>query len=151
MKCSAEHEQRSNEKMNYDLERFRKAQRGAYDEALAEIKRGRKNGHWMWYVFPQLSGLGMSATSLYYGIRGLDEAKAYLKDPILGERLREISEALLEIETNDPRAVFWSPDDMKLRSCMTLFSVAAPECDVFKKVLDKFFDGKPDELTLSML
>lgn len=137
--------------MNYDLERFRKAQRGAYDEALAEIKRGRKNGHWMWYIFPQLSGLGMSATSLYYGIRGLDEAKAYFADPVLGERLREISEALLEIETNDPRAVFWSPDDMKLRSCMTLFSVAAPECDVFKKVLDKFFDGKPDELTLSML
>lgn len=137
--------------MNYDLERFRKAQRGAYDEALAEIKRGRKNGHWMWYIFPQLSGLGMSATSLYYGIRGLDEAKAYFADPVLGERLREISEALLEIETNDPRTVFWSPDDMKLRSCMTLFSVAAPECDVFKKVLDKFFDGKPDELTLSML
>lgn len=137
--------------MNYDLERFRKAQRGAYDEALAEIKRGRKNGHWMWYIFPQLSGLGMSATSLYYGIRGLDEAKAYLKDPVLGERLREISEALLEIETNDPRAVFWSPDDMKLRSCMTLFSVAAPECDLFKKVLDKFFDGKPDPLTLDML
>lgn len=137
--------------MNYDLERFKKAQRGAYDEALAEIKRGRKNGHWMWYIFPQLSGLGMSATSLYYGIRGLDEAKAYFADPVLGERLREISEALLEIETNDPRAVFWSPDDMKLRSCMTLFSVAAPDCDVFKKVLDKYFDGKPDPLTLDML
>lgn len=137
--------------MNYDLERFKKAQRGAYDEALAEIKRGRKNGHWMWYIFPQLSGLGMSATSLYYGIRELDEAKAYLKDPVLGERLREISEALLELETNDPRAVFWPPDDMKLRSCMTLFSVAAPECDLFKKVLDKFFDGKPDPLTLDML
>ncbi len=137
--------------MNYDLERFKKAQRGAYDDALAEIKRGRKNGHWMWYVFPQLSGLGMSATSLYYGIRGLDEAKAYFADPILGERLREISAVLLELTTNDPRAVFWSPDDMKLRSCMTLFSVAAPECDVFKKVLDKFFGGKPDELTLSKL
>lgn len=137
--------------MNYDLERFKKAQRGAYDEALSEIKRGRKNGHWMWYIFPQLSGLGMSATSLYYGIRGLDEAEAYFADPVLGERLREISAALLEIETNDPRAVFWSPDDMKLRSCMTLFSVAAPECDVFKKVLDKFFDGKPDPLTLDML
>ncbi len=137
--------------MNYDLERFKKAQRGAYDDALAEIRRGRKNGHWMWYVFPQLSGLGMSATSLYYGIRGLDEAKAYLADPVLGERLREISAALLELPTNDPRAVFWSPDDMKLRSCMTLFSLAAPECDVFKKVLDKFFGGKPDELTLTML
>lgn len=137
--------------MNYDLERFKKAQRGAYDEALAEIKRGRKNGHWMWYIFPQLSGLGMSATSLYYGIRGLDEAKAYLKDPVLGERLCKISEALLEIDTNDPRAVFWSPDDMKLRSCMTLFSAAAPECEVFKKVLEKYFDGKPDPLTLDML
>lgn len=137
--------------MNYDLERFKKAQRGAYDEALAEIKRGRKNGHWMWYIFPQLSGLGMSATSLYYGIRGLDEARAYYGDPVLGERLGEISTALLEIPTNDARAVFWYPDDLKLRSCMTLFSVAAPECDLFKKVLDKFFDGKPDPLTLDML
>lgn len=137
--------------MNYDLDRFRRAQRGEYEEALAEIKRGRKNGHWMWYIFPQLSGLGMSATSLYYGIRGLDEAKAYLADPVLGERLREISSALLEIPTNNAREVFWYPDDLKLRSCMTLFTAADPENEIFQKVLDKFFDGKPDELTLEKL
>lgn len=137
--------------MNYDLDRFRRAQRGEYEEALAEIKRGRKNGHWMWYIFPQLSGLGMSATSLYYGIRGLGEAKAYLADPVLGERLREISSALLEIPTNNAREVFWYPDDLKLRSCMTLFAAADPETELFQKVLDKFFDGKPDELTLEKL
>lgn len=137
--------------MNYDLDRFRRAQRGEYEEALAEIKKGRKNGHWMWYIFPQLSGLGMSATSLYYGIRGLGEARAYYDDPVLGERLREISSALLEIPTNDARAVFWYPDDLKLRSCMTLFAAADPENEIFRKVLDKFFDGKPDELTLEKL
>lgn len=130
--------------MNYDLDRFRRAQRGSYDEALSEIRAGRKNGHWMWYVFPQLSGLGMSATSLYYGIRSLGEARAYFDDPVLGARLREISEALLELSTSDASAVFWYPDDLKLRSCMTLFAAAAPECETFSRVLSKFFDGKPD-------
>ena len=137
--------------MTYDLNRFISAQRGSYDEALREIRNGRKNGHWMWYIFPQLSGLGMSATSLYYGVRGIGEARAYMADPILGQRLIEISEALLDIETNDPRQVFWYPDDMKLRSCMTLFSVAAPDCPVFGQVLDKYFGGVPDGRTLSML
>ena len=137
--------------VNYDLDRFRRAQRGSYDEALSEIRAGRKNGHWMWYVFPQLSGLGMSATSLYYGIRSLGEARAYFDDPVLGARLREISEALLELSTSDASAVFWYPDDLKLRSCMTLFAAAAPECETFSLVLSKFFDGKPDEATLRLL
>ena len=137
--------------MSDNLERFKAAQRGSYDSALREIQNGRKNGHWMWYIFPQLSGLGMSATSLYYGIRGLAEAKAYMSDPVLGARLVEISSALLELPTDDPRSVFWSPDDMKLRSCMTLFSVAAPDCPVFGQVLDKYFGGVPDGITLSML
>ena len=137
--------------MAYKLDRFISAQRGSYAEALREIKNGRKNGHWMWYIFPQLSGLGMSATSLYYGIRDLGEARAYMADPVLGERLVEISEALLDIETNDPREVFWYPDDLKLRSCMTLFKVAAPEQTVFGRVLDKFFGGRADEMTLRLL
>ena len=134
-----------------DLERFRAAQRGSYESALREIKNGRKNGHWMWYIFPQLSGLGMSATSLYYGISGLAEARAYMADPLLGPRLIEISSALLELETDRPQDVFWYPDDMKLRSCMTLFAAAAPDCDVFGRVLEKFFRGAPDEITLSLL
>lgn len=137
--------------MNFNLERFKSAQRGSYEEALAEMRRGRKNGHWMWYIFPQVSGLGMSATSLYYGIRGLEEAQAYMADPLLGERLLEISNALLDIKTDDPREVFWYPDDLKLRSCMTLFAAAAPEHEVFKKVLDKFFGGEADGMTLDIL
>lgn len=137
--------------MTYNLERFISAQRGSYAEALSEIGNGRKNGHWMWYIFPQLSGLGMSATSLYYGIRGIGEAKAYMADPVLGARLVEISSALLDIPTDDPRAVFWYPDDLKLRSCMTLFKIAAPEQPVFGKVLDKFFGGVEDDMTLELL
>lgn len=137
--------------MNYNLDRFKSAQRGSYEEALAEMRRGRKNGHWMWYIFPQVSGLGMSATSLFYGIRGLEEAQAYMADPVLGQRLLEISEVLLDIETDNPREVFWFPDDLKLRSCMTLFAVAAPEHEVFKKVLDKFFGGAADDMTLDIL
>lgn len=137
--------------MNYNLDRFKSAQRGSYSEALAEMRRGRKNGHWMWYIFPQISGLGMSATSLYYGIRDMGEAKAYMADPVLGERLLEISEALLQIETDNAREVFWFPDDLKLRSCMTLFAAATPEHEVFRKVLDKFFDGEADDMTLDIL
>ena len=90
-------------------------------------------------------------TSLYYGIRSLGEARAYFDDPVLGARLREISEALLELSTSDASAVFWYPDDLKLRSCMTLFAAAAPECETFSRVLSKFFDGKPDEATLRLL
>lgn len=137
--------------MNCNLDRFKSAQRGSYEEALEEMRRGRKNGHWMWYIFPQVSGLGMSATSLYYGIRGLEEAEAYMADAVLGPRLIEISEALLDIATDDPREVFWYPDDLKLRSSMTLFAAAAPEQAVFKKVLDKFFGGKADDMTLDIL
>lgn len=137
--------------MARDLERFRSAQKNSYESALTEMKRGRKNGHWMWYIFPQISGLGMSATSLFYGVRDLQEARDYMADPVLGPRLIEISEALLRIDTNDPMDVFWYPDDLKLRSCMTLFAVAAPEETVFRKVLDKFFNGRMDRATLEIL
>ena len=122
--------------MYYDaagLERFVKAQAYDYDAALREIRGGRKRSHWMWYIFPQLQGLGFSSTAQYYGIRDLEEAKDYMEHPLLGERLVEISAALLTLDTNDPSAVMGYPDDLKLRSCMTLFELAAPEQPVFAK------------------
>lgn len=137
--------------MDYNLERFIVSQKQNYNIALTEIKNGRKLSHWMWYVFPQLKGLGHSTTAQYYGISGLDEAKAYLNDEYLGKNLLEISNALLAIDCDDARIVMGPPDDLKLKSSMTLFSVANPDEPVFKKVLDKFFNGKPDFKSLRML
>ena len=136
---------------NYDLDRFLKGQARNYDDALREIREGCKRSHWMWYVFPQIQGLGYSSTARYYAIRDLDEAKAYLQHPVLRRRLLEISGALLELNTNNASRVFGWPDDMKLRSSMTLFAEAEPECDVFRKVLDQYFHGQKDENTLSIL
>lgn len=102
----------------------------------------------MWYIFPQIQGLGFSSISQYYSIRDLEEAEAYLNDPVLGERLKEISQALLDLDTSDPYEVFGSPDDMKLRSSMTLFAILPDADPVFQKVLDKFYGGKKDKLTL---
>ena len=135
----------------YDLERFVSAQERDYLTALAEIRRGRKRSHWMWYIFPQLRGLGMSSTSYFYGIENLEEAKAFLDDPFLGKNLIEISEALLSLDNSDARSIMGSPDDLKLRSSMTLFSLAAPEEPVFKKVLEKFYLGIQDPATLRIL
>ena len=137
--------------MNYDLDRFVKAQAYDYDAALREIRSGRKRSHWMWYIFPQLQGLGFSSTAQYYGIRDLEEAKAYIAHPVLGPRLKEISEALLGLDTCDPSAVMGYPDDLKLRSCMTLFELAAPEQPVFGRVLEKYYAGRRDGLTLELL
>jgi uncharacterized protein (DUF1810 family) len=137
--------------MSNNLERFRKAQRDSYDTALREIQNGRKRSHWMWYIFPQIAGLGYSPTAQYYAIRDLDEAVDFLNDKALGKNLIEISEALLLIESNDATAVMGYPDDMKLRSSMTLFELADPECKVFQKVLDKFYHGERDERTLEIL
>lgn len=137
--------------MNYDLSRFLRAQKEDYETALAEIRAGRKRSHWIWYIFPQLKGLGFSTMADYYGIDGIGEAEAYMKDPVLAARLVEISEALLTLKSSDPGAVMGYPDDMKLRSCMTLFHAAAPEVPVFPKVLEKFFGGRGDERTLRML
>ena len=137
--------------MIYNLDRFRDAQRYDYATALAEIRAGRKNSHWIWYIFPQLRGLGRSWMSDQYGIDGIGEAQAYWADDVLRGRLTEITEALLALETNDPRRVMDPPDDMKLRSCMTLFREAAPECPLFQQVLDKYFGGRPDHKTLGML
>ena len=137
--------------MKYDLQRFLKAQERDYDKALAEIRSGRKRSHWIWYIFPQIRGLGFSTTADYYGIRGLGEAQAYMKDPVLRKRLLEITGALLDLPSADAAAVMGYPDDLKLRSSMTLFSAAAPEEMVFQRVLDKFYDGQPDRKTLEML
>ena len=135
----------------YDLSRFLEAQKNSYDTALREIKAGRKRSHWMWYIFPQILGLGHSAMARHYAIRDLNEAREYLRHPVLGPRLVEISEVLLALDESDPRRVMGSPDDLKLRSCMTLFQSAAPDQPVFGKVLDKFYDGRPDGRTLEML
>lgn len=133
------------------LQRFLTAQEQAYPNALAEIKSGRKSSHWMWYVFPQLKGLGFSPTSEFYGINGLEEAMEYLQHPILGERLREISSALLELEASDAQQVMGSPDHFKLKSSMTLFA-SIPDVDpVFKMVLEKFYSGEKDKKTLAMI
>ena len=136
--------------MAYDLSRFHKAQQGSYETALAEIRSGRKRSHWIWYIFPQIQGLGFSSTAQYYAIENLEEAKAYLADPVLRERLLEISNALLELDSCDPSEVMGYPDDLKLRSSMTLFSLAEPECTVFRDVLDKFYNGQEDSRTIAL-
>jgi uncharacterized protein (DUF1810 family) len=133
------------------MKRFTDAQRNDYKQALAEIRNGRKVSHWMWYIFPQIGGLGFSETSRYYAIRDVAEAQAYLDDPILGPRLVEISSALLGLETNNATIVFGSPDDIKLKSSMTLFAVLAHTNPVFQLVLDKFFNGEKDQQTLKLI
>ncbi len=137
--------------MSYDLKRFKEAQADDYEQALKEIKQGRKTSHWMWYIFPQLKELGRSATAKYYGIDGLGEAKAYMADPELRRNLLEISDALLHQPEEDIQRVMGYPDDLKLCSCMTLFEAAAPGYTVFREVQVKFFDGKRDSVTLKLL
>ena len=137
--------------MNYEISRFMNAHQTDYQRALTEIKNGKKVSHWMWYIFPQLKGLGRSFTSEYYGIQDLDEAKAYLADPILGKHLIEICNALLSLDTNDATEVMGRPDDRKLKSSMTLFDAATESSDVFRLVLEKYYNGKKDYRTLKML
>lgn len=137
--------------MEFDLSRFLKAQESDYDTALTEIRAGRKRSHWIWYIFPQMKGLGSSSTSDYYGIRSMEEAKAYLADPILRMRLVEISKALLPHDTSDPCRVMGYPDDLKLCSSMTLFAEADPTEPVFQAVLDKYYGGRKDGETLRLL
>ena len=140
--------------MYYDergLDKFVRAQERDYADALREIRSGRKRSHWIWYIFPQMDGLGFSPTAQYYGIRDLEQAKDYMAHPVLGPRLVEISEALLALPCSDPSAVMGYPDDLKLCSSMTLFELAAPDEPVFGRVLDKFYGGRRDELTLQLL
>ena len=134
-----------------DLDKFVSAQARDYETALAEIRSGRKRSHWMWYIFPQLQGLGFSPTAHYYGIRDLEQAMDYMAHPVLGPRLVEISTALLGLESSNPSAVMGYPDDLKLCSCMTLFELAAPEEPVFGRVLEKFYGGRRDRMTLNLL
>jgi uncharacterized protein (DUF1810 family) len=136
---------------NYDLERFKRAQARDYDIALREIRSGRKRSHWMWYIFPQVRGLGHSSMADYYGLDGREEARAYLADPMLGPRLLAISEALLELEDKDAARIFGFPDVLKLRSCMTLFAAVSEEGSVFHRVLDAYYHGEKDELTMARL
>ena len=134
-----------------ELDKFVSAQARDYETALAEILSGRKRSHWMWYIFPQLQGLGFSPTAQYYGIRDLEQAMDYMAHPVLGPRLVEISTALLGLESSNPSAVMGYPDDLKLCSCMTLFELAAPEEPVFGRVLEKYYGGRRDRMTLNLL
>lgn len=133
-----------------DLDRFVRAQDGVYERALAELTAGRKRTHWMWFVFPQLDGLGSSMTARRYAIRDLGEARAYLDHPVLGPRLRECARAMLAHSGRTAEQILGYPDDLKLRSSMTLFARAAAEPAVFEQVLDLYYDG-PDDLTLHLL
>ncbi|SFQ17791.1 DUF1810 domain-containing protein [Parafilimonas terrae] len=135
----------------YNLERFVEAQEAEYNIALNEIKNGKKETHWMWYIFPQVLGLGFTSVSMEYGIKDMDEAAAYLNHPVLGLRLVEISNVLLTLDTNNAREIFGGSDAVKLRSSMTLFSLVPNADKVFQLVLDKFFNGKKDEKTLQLL
>ena len=136
----------------YDLSRFITSQRTDYPTALAEIKSGKKTTHWIWYIFPQIKGLGQSYNSVYYAIQSLEEARQFLAHAYLGANLIEISKALLELESNNPVGVMGSHiDAVKLRSSMTLFSIADETQPIFQAVLDKFFDGKPDSQTITIL
>ena len=138
--------------MASDLSRFVEAQDDDFDLALAEIKAGRKQSHWMWYIFPQYKGLGFSENSKYYAIQDLQEARDYLHHEVLGPRLKQITNELLLLEEDDAGRIFGSPDNMKLRSGMTLFAMVDESDEgLFKKVLEKFFDGKPDSKTLTLI
>ncbi len=134
-----------------DLTRFVTAQEPVIGTVRAELAKGRKRSHWMWFVFPQIAGLGNSEMSRRYAISGLEEARAYLAHPVLGERLRECTRLVLAVEGRSAHEVFGSPDDTKFRSSMTLFAQAAPDEPLFGACLDKYFKGSPDQATLSRL
>jgi uncharacterized protein (DUF1810 family) len=135
----------------YDLGRFLQAQEDDYGQALSEIASGRKRTHWMWYIFPQVDGLGSSSTARHYAIKSLDEARAYLDHPILGPRLLECAEAVVRLEGRSAREIFGSPDDLKLRSSATLFGCVSPPGSVFDRLLAKYYEGRRDDRTLQLL
>jgi uncharacterized protein (DUF1810 family) len=134
-----------------DLNRFIEAQQNIYPQVLEEIRSGRKSTHWMWFIFPQIEGLGHSSTAKYYSIKSIEEAKKYIGHPVLGKRLLECSNTLLNIDDKSANEIFGYPDDLKLRSSMTLFNFVAPQHKVFANVLEKYFAGEPDQQTLSIL
>ncbi|MGZ8171764.1 MULTISPECIES: DUF1810 domain-containing protein [Methylobacter] len=134
-----------------DLSRFINAQESVYDSALAELRNGRKRTHWMWYIFPQIDGLGHSATSKHYAIKSIEEARQYLNHPVLGQRLLECAEAVFAIEGRSISEIFGYPDNLKLKSSMTLFAYVAASCSTFARIIDKYFNGEQDALTLQLL
>ena len=133
------------------LERFVQAQAPVIEQALAELRAGQKQSHWMWFVFPQIASLGQSATSRLYAIQSLDEARRYLAHPVLGTRYRECCQAVMNVRDRSAHDIFGAPDDMKFRSSLTLFAEAAPEEVLFQNLLEKYFGGDPDEGTLDLL
>ena len=135
---------------NYNLERFIDAQERDFNVSLLEIKNGYKRSHWMWYIFPQLADLGYSTTAKFYGIKNKDEAIAYLKNEYLKNNLIEISKVLYELDDNISNILGY-PDDLKLKSCMTLFNYADPSIDIFNKIIDKFYNGEKDLNTIKIL
>lgn len=135
----------------YPLDRFVKAQEHDFARALAEVRAGRKQSHWMWYIFPQYDGLGFSTTSKRYAIKSRDEARAYLDHPVLGPRLIACVEAVLGVQGRSAHDIFGSPDDMKLRSCATLFARVSPPGSPFERLLERYFQGQPDPRTLALL
>lgn len=136
---------------SHDLARFLAAQEPVYEVALAELRAGRKRSHWMWFIFPQLLGLGRSSIARYYGITGPGEAAAYLAHPVLGARLLECTQAVLQHPETSIDAIFGYPDTLKFRSCMTLFATVAGSGSLFDKALQAFFEGEPDEETLQLI
>ena len=135
----------------YDLDRFVRAQESDFERALAEIKAGEKLTHWMWYIFPQIDGLAFSSTSKYYAIKSLDEARAYLAHPFLGPRLLDCAEAVVAVEGRAVTEIFGFPDNLKLRSCATLFACVSPPGSVFERLLVKYYGGVRDWKTLRLL
>jgi uncharacterized protein (DUF1810 family) len=140
----------------HDLERYVEAQAHCYPRVLEELAAGEKTSHWMWFIFPQLRGLGMSSTARRFGLSGLEEARAYLAHPLLGARLRECTRLVLAVQGRSAHEIFGSPDDLKLRSCLTLFAQAvapspAPDTRVFGEALAKYYGGEPDPRTLELL
>jgi uncharacterized protein (DUF1810 family) len=136
---------------SHNLRRFVDAQHPVYDGVRAELRQGAKSGHWMWFIFPQIAGLGSSATARSFAIASREEAAAYLAHPILGARLRECAALVNSVERRSARQIFGAIDELKFRSCMTLFAAVAPDDRVFADALDKYFGGRPDALTLAKL
>jgi uncharacterized protein (DUF1810 family) len=135
----------------FDLHRFTNAQERIYNSVIAELKSGQKRSHWMWYIFPQIEGLGHSSTSKYYAIKSMEEARQYYTHPVLGRRLLECAEVLLGVEERSISEIFGYPDDLKLKSSMTLFASVADTNSVFVRVLDRYFHGERDAMTLRLL
>ena len=135
----------------YDLRRFVRAQEADYEQALSEIRSGKKRTHWMWYIFPQIDGLGFSSTAKRYAIKSIVEAKAYLDHPILGPRLMECAEAVVGVKGRSATEIFGTPDDLKLRSCATLFACVSPRDSVFDRLLTKYYRGERDNKTLHLV